>query len=85
MEEWWPTFLAGPGLGLLAMYFGGRRETGLLVPATILIGLASIFYFVFGPLQAYERYWPVLLILVGLALLLRRREGTPQSQPPQSL
>ncbi len=83
MEEWWPTFIAGPGLGLLAMYFGGKRETGLLVPATILLGLASIFYFVFGPLQAYERYWPVLLILVGLVLLLRRREGTPQS-PPQS-
>ncbi|MEK7727636.1 MAG: hypothetical protein AAB354_04440 [candidate division KSB1 bacterium] len=79
MEEWWPTFILAPGLGLLAMYFGGKRETGLLVPATILIGLASLFFVVFGPLQAYEQYWPVLLILAGVALLLRRRETTPQS------
>lgn len=85
MEEWWPTFVLGPGLGLLAMYFGGKRETGLLVPASILLGLASIFFVVFGPLQAYERYWPVLLILAGVALLLRRRESAPQSQTPQSL
>jgi hypothetical protein len=79
MEEWWPTFILGPGLGLLSMYFGGKRETGLLVPAAILIGLASIFFVVFGPLQAYERYWPVLLILAGIGLLLRRRESPPQS------
>lgn len=84
MELWWPTFILGPGLGLLAMYFGGKRETGLLVPASILLGLASIFYVVFGPLQTYERYWPVLLILAGIALLLRRRESAPQSQTPQS-
>lgn len=85
MEEWWPTFIAGPGLGLLAMYFGGKREIGLLVPASILIGIASIFFFVFGPLQTYERYWPILLILAGLALLLRRREQAPPSQISQSL
>lgn len=83
MEEWWPTFIAGPGLGLLAMYFGGKREVGLLVPASILLGLASIFFFVFGPLQAYERYWPVLLILAGAGLLLRRREQAPPSQTSQ--
>lgn len=85
MEQWWPTFILGPGLGLLAMYFGGKREIGLLVPASILIGLASIFFIVFGPLQAFERYWPVLLILAGLGLLLRRRDTSPQSQTPQSL
>ncbi len=84
MEEWWPTFILGPGLGLLAMYFGGKRETGLLVPASILIGLAAIFFLVFGPLQEYEQYWPVLLILAGVGLLLRRRESSPQSQTPQS-
>ncbi len=84
MEEWWPTFVLGPGLGLLAMYFGGKRESGLLVPAAILLGLASIFFIVFGPLQAYERYWPVLLILAGVALLLRRRDDAPQSQTPKT-
>lgn len=78
MEYLWPTFVLGPGLGLLMMYVGGRRESGLLIPAAILTGLAAIFFVVFGPFQEYARYWPVLLILAGLALLLRRREEAPQ-------
>ena len=79
MEYMWPTFILGPGLGLLMMYVGGRRESGLLIPASILIGLSSIFFVVFGPFQEYARYWPVLLILAGLAMLLRRREEAPHS------
>ena len=79
MEYMWPTFVLGPGLGLLMMYIGGRRETGLLIPASILIGLAALFFVVFGPFQEYARYWPVLLILAGLAMLLRRREEAPHS------
>jgi hypothetical protein len=53
----------------------------LLIPASILIGLSAIFFMVFGPFQEYARYWPVLLILAGLAMLLRRREeasGSPE-------
>ena len=79
MEYLWPTFVLGPGLGLLMMYVWGRRESGLLIPASILIGLSTIFFVVFGPFQEYARYWPVLLILAGLALLLRRREEAPRS------
>ncbi len=79
MELLWPTFVLGPGLGLLMMYLGGRRENGLLVPASILIGLAALFFVVFGPFHEYARYWPVLLILAGLAMLLRRREEVPHS------
>jgi len=73
MEVLWPTFILGPGVGLLMMYLLGCRETGLLIPASILIGIAAIFFVTFGPFQMYARYWPVLLILAGLWLLLRRR------------
>ena len=79
MEQLWPTFILGPGLGLLAMYLWGKREAGLLIPASILIGMATIFFFAFGPFQEYARYWPVLLILAGIAMLLRRRDHLPQS------
>lgn len=79
MEYLWPTFVLGPGLGLLMMYVGGRRESGLLIPSSILVGLSAIFFVVFGPFQDYARYWPVLLILAGLAMLLRRREEIPHS------
>jgi hypothetical protein len=74
MSELWPTFILGPGLGLLMMYLLGKRDRGLLVPAFILIGLSAIFYVAFGPLQRFGRYWPVLLILAGLILLLMRQK-----------
>jgi hypothetical protein len=69
----WPTFILGPGVGLLMMYLFGKRESGLLIPAFILIGLSAIFFVAFGPFRYYSRYWPVLLILVGLFLLLKRQ------------
>ncbi len=81
MEYLWPTFVLGPGLGLLMMYLGGRRESGLLIPSTILIGLSAIFFVVFGPFQEFARYWPILLILAGLGMLLRRRNEASHSAP----
>lgn len=73
MSELWPTFILGPGVGLLMMYLFGKRESGLLIPAFILIGLSAIFFVAFGPFRDYSRYWPVLLILLGLFLLLKRQ------------
>jgi hypothetical protein len=78
MSELWPTFILGPGVGLLMMYLFGKRESGLLIPAFILIGLSAVFFVAFGPLRYYRQYWPVILIIVGLLLLLKR-----QKQPAQ--
>ncbi|MCG3120748.1 MAG: hypothetical protein ALAOOOJD_03588 [bacterium] len=78
MSELWPTFILGPGLGLLLMYLFGKREQGLLIPAFILIGLAVIFFVAFGPLRDFGRYWPVLLIVAGLFLLSRRHKLQPR-------
>ena len=39
----WPNFLIGPGLGFLFLYII-ERKGGLLVPAFILLGLATAFY-----------------------------------------
>ncbi|MDZ7291640.1 MAG: hypothetical protein ONB44_16810 [candidate division KSB1 bacterium] len=74
MSELWPTFILGPGAGLLMMYLFGKRDTGLLIPSLVLIGLSAIFFVTLGPLRDYGQYWPVLLIIVGLLLLLKRQK-----------
>ncbi len=73
MSELWPIFILGPGVGFLTMYLFGKREAGLLVPAFILIGISAVFLLTFGPLRYYSRFWPVILIIAGLLLLLRQK------------
>ena len=79
MSELWPGFILGPGMGLLTMYLLGPKEAGLLIPAYILIGTSAVFFIAFGPFRQFNRYWPVLLILAGIALLLKRRNVQSQS------
>ncbi|MGD0338550.1 MAG: hypothetical protein ABSB78_07150 [Bacteroidota bacterium] len=70
MNTLWPLFIAAPGIGFFAMYVFGPHDTGLLIPAFILTGIAGIFLLVI-----YDKgeYWPVLLILIGLTMIFRRR------------
>ncbi len=70
MQELWPVFLLGPGLGFLFMYFFGPSEKGLLVPAIILILLSFFFW---SGLPFFRLFWPLLLIGIGIYLLLRSR------------
>ena len=80
MSELWPTFILGPGIGLLLIYIFGSHEVGLLIPATILIGLSSVFFIAFGPFRMYRRYWPILLIAAGIIILLAGRKPQPAEQ-----
>jgi len=68
MDELWPTFVLAPGLGFILMYIFGPKGNALWIPATVLIVLACLFY---GRLWGIFRYWPVILIAVGLYLLVR--------------
>jgi uncharacterized membrane protein len=68
MDELWPTFVIAPGLGFILMYIFGPKGNALWIPATVLIVLACLFY---GRLWGIFRYWPVILIAVGLYLLVR--------------
>jgi hypothetical protein len=82
MDELWPGFLLGPGLGFLFMYLLGNREKGLLVPAFILIGLAALFWI--GH-DVFEYFWPLLLIGIGLYLLFKNRfRQTDQTESDQT-
>jgi len=67
MEELWPVFILAPAAGFIAMYFGGPRDQGLLIPAGILTAVGLIFLFVSSGLGDY---WPVFLILAGILLIV---------------
>lgn len=83
MEYLWPVFLLGPGLGFFLMYLLGTRESGLLVPGFVLTFLSIFFWW--GE-EGWHYFWPVLLIVVGLYLLLKSRmknsheDSTPDSK-----
>ena len=72
MESLWPGFIAAPGVGMLFLYLA-RRESGTLVSASILLGI-SLFFFVFQ--GRYAQFWPVVLIVFGVPIILRNlRKG----------
>ena len=52
------------------MYFFGEREKGMLVPAFILSGIATLFMI---SRSGFWRYWPVALIILGLVMIFRNR------------
>jgi hypothetical protein len=81
MDELWPTFVLAPGLGFLLMFIFGPKGNSLWIPATVLIVLACLFY---GRLWGIFRYWPVILIAVGLYLLVKglNIQKGPASQDP---
>ena len=67
MDSLWPVFILAPAAGFLAMYLGGEKDKGLLVPAGILSGVAVLFLLArsgFGDL------WPVFLIIAGIIMIL---------------
>ena len=73
MENLWPFFILAPAFGFYAMFFFGKRERGLLVPATILTIIGTIFLMrELGPLKYV---WPLLLIGFGVLILTRRGAG----------
>ncbi len=75
MRVLWPLFLVGPGLGFFLLYYFGKRESGLLIPGYILTGLGVLFILI----ESEGWYlWPILLIVAGAIMLLRRRsDPTP--------
>jgi hypothetical protein len=80
MSRLWPSFLLGPGLGFFMLFQFGRRETALLIPGSVLTGLSVIFFLMMNGLP---EYWPAVLILIGLVLLLRPKKGETVTTPPE--
>jgi hypothetical protein len=77
MDDLWPGFLLGPGLGFFFMYLLGTREKGLLIPAFILSLLALLFW---SGRDAFRYFWPLILIAAGIYLLFRNRNKWNETQ-----
>jgi len=75
----WPIYILAPAVGFWLMYLLGERDPGLLIPAFILTIVALVFWL---DNTVFEDYWPVLLIILGLILVLfpGRRLGLPHSE-----
>jgi hypothetical protein len=67
MANLWPLFIIAPAVGFISIYFGGSRDSELLIPAGILAGIGIVFLFISHGLGDY---WPVLLILAGSFLIV---------------
>jgi hypothetical protein len=72
----WALFIAGPGLGYLAMYIFGSREKGHLTTAGILLLISAVFL---AGVRNWNLLWPIILILIGLRLLLKSRHNNAAS------
>ncbi len=77
MQVIWPFFLIGPGLGFFFMYLLGNRDRDLLIPGSILT-LLGLFFFMGR--TGYFRFWPVLLIILGIVLLIRHQITSKKEQ-----
>ena len=75
MENLWPTFVLAPGIGFVLMYMFGPKGNGLWIPAAILLTIALIFYARFW---LVFRYWPVILIAIGLYILISANKKKPK-------
>jgi hypothetical protein len=87
-----PAFFLMAGISFLMIFINNPRDWGVLIPALALGGLGVVLIMVeYGYLYEWDVwesirvYWPVVLILIGLSVLLkpRRRKQEPQAPPQQ--
>ncbi len=71
----WSLFIAGPGLGFLAMYLFGKQDRGQLVTAGILLAISALF---FAGVNNFRLIWPVILIIIGIRLIFKNRRDDNQ-------
>ena len=67
----WPVFPLGVAIGLLQLYLFGKKDNGLLL-AILIIGGFSILAISITMIKLTV-IMPVLLIIIGLTLLLKRK------------
>ena len=81
LDRYWPVFVLIGGATFLAQWLARPRASGLLVPAglAVVVGLAALALTrgLLDPALSAQvlRWWPVLLILLGLGLLIRYALG----------
>jgi nitrogen fixation-related uncharacterized protein len=75
IEEYWPLFMLVFGLAFISLFVIRPEDWGLLIPGTILtfLGILIATYtmgFSWYPVRLVWRFWPFLLVLVGIILII---------------
>jgi hypothetical protein len=68
----WPIWLMAAGVGCVAVFVFVPKEWGILIPGSVLLlfgGAAFLREFDF--FYDMSRYWPVILIAIGLGMLVK--------------
>jgi len=81
MDYYWPSSLSlALGLAFLMLYLIEPKNIGVLVPAVLFCGFGGLmllveYYYIdwWDVRRVIRDYWPVALILWGIAILIRRR------------
>jgi uncharacterized membrane protein HdeD (DUF308 family) len=71
MRVLWPGFLLALGLGILSLYFYGRRNKGVLAGALLLIALPIVIWIFYSLKSKYGLVIGVSLFILGAAFLTR--------------
>ncbi|CUT02608.1 LiaI-LiaF-like domain-containing protein [Candidatus Chrysopegis kryptomonas] len=76
----WPVVLITTGLAFLMSFVNRPNDFALLLPAVALVGIGVLFLltnlgviYSFEVWESVEKFWPVLLIILGLYLILKKR------------
>lgn len=76
----WPVVLIVTGLSFLMSFVNRPRDYALLLPAIMLTGIGILFLltnvgiiYSFEFWESFEKFWPVLLIILGLYFILKKR------------
>ncbi len=81
LRSYWlfPAIVLIVGFSLLMMYLSSPKDWHLLIPAVALLGTGVVivltefgYFYRYDVMEAFRMYWPIGLILFGLALVLRR-------------
>ncbi len=87
MDVLWPAFPLIAGVTFFSVWLANRKDRGLLIPAGLGVAVGLVgFVFTLRILQVrlVERGWPVLLIVIGLALVLKSLiQGRPDQDQDQ--
>ncbi|MBN1561065.1 hypothetical protein JW998_12500 [candidate division KSB1 bacterium] len=66
MSQLWPIFILSISIGFFLMYFLGKRQNGLFIPALVLLAVGIISFLIFN----YIKYvFPILFLAAGLILI----------------
>ncbi len=68
LARWWPLLLIAPGLSFAILYGVRPQAKHYLYSASILTGFGLLFFL---RKVEYIKFWPVILIVAGLILLVR--------------